>query len=140
MQEERRCGLLIRKIHTKLEKDANNAMRDADLSFAQISILELLNSVPGQQMQVKEIQKHEKLAQSTTAGLVSRIEQKGFVECWSDSEDRRLKWVKLTARGQDCCVKADERMKVAEDMLLRNLTDTEKEILLSLLQKVSNSI
>ena len=56
---------------------------------------------------MKEIERHFQVAQSTVAGIVVRLERKGFVEAAGDRSDRRIKLVRLTAEGEGCCKKAE---------------------------------
>ena len=39
MTEAGACAVLIRQIHTELEKNANNSLRQDDLTMSQISVL-----------------------------------------------------------------------------------------------------
>ena len=71
-------GLLIKHIHDSLEKKANNELRDKDLTLMQISILiELKHAVNGE-MTMKEIEHRFHIAQSTTAGIVSRMKKRSM--------------------------------------------------------------
>ena len=80
------------------------------------------------------------MAQSTTTGIVLRLEQKGFVECFGSEQDRRVKMVRLTQTGERCCYLADRHLEEAEEKLLSGLTETERMIFYSLLVKVHQSI
>ena len=130
------CGAFIKQIHDALEKSANNALRHQDLTMAQVGVLLALNDASDHELHLKELEQVLRVAQSTAAGIVTRLEQKGFVEGFGDSRDRRIKMVRLTPAGIDCCHEAKEIMESAERQLLSSLTDTEQGILMSLLQKV----
>ena len=75
------CGSLIKIIHDSFEREANNTMRPQGLTAAQGTALQILFNEGNGQMTLKEFEKHLHVAQSTTAGIVSRLEQKGFVKC-----------------------------------------------------------
>ena len=76
-------GLLIKHIHDSLEKKANNELRDKDLTLMQVSILiELKHGVNGE-MTMKEIEHRFHVAQSTTAGSVSRMKKEVCKDIWS---------------------------------------------------------
>ena len=76
-------GLLIKHIHDSLEKKANNELRDEDLTLMQVSILiELKHAVNGE-MTMKEIEHRFHIAQSTTAGIVSRMKKEVCKDIWS---------------------------------------------------------
>lgn len=137
---KKNCGILIKQIHTTLEKNANNTLRKSDLTTAQVSVLLALNFKHDGKMSLKDLEKEMSLAQPTVVGIVSRLEQKGLIEYCYDISDKRMKFAQITESGRNCCAYADERMNEAEKNLLGCLTDTEKDIFLALLEKVSDSL
>ncbi|MDY2813869.1 MAG: MarR family transcriptional regulator [Dorea sp.] len=140
MQECRVCSTLIKQIHDEMEKRANNSLRSQDLTMAQVGVLMELYRASGKQLPLKELEHRLHVAQSTAAGIVVRMEQKRFVESFGSPGDRRIKMVKITADGEACCLVAEQQMKNAEEELLAGLTETERSIFLSLLQKVCDTL
>ncbi|MGN0162386.1 MAG: MarR family winged helix-turn-helix transcriptional regulator [Candidatus Ornithomonoglobus sp.] len=140
MQNERSCGMLIKKINNTLEKNANNALRSSGLTLAQMSAVVIIKETCDKQISLKELEKTLFVAQSTAAGIVSRLENKGLVTSAVDAEDRRIKLVKLTPEGERYCDIAEKNMAEAEKNILSGLTETEQEIFYSLLRKVSETI
>lgn len=134
------CGALIKQIHDELEKNANNAMRVHDITMAQCSALLILNGAPEKQMTLKELERRLRVAQSTAAGIVARLEQKGRVEGFGSPDDKRIKMVRITQHGIECCQRAEQDMEQAENMLLSGLTKTEQGIFLSILKKVRDTL
>lgn len=134
------CGKLIKLISDEMRKNANNAMRSQDMTMSQFSALLELNQAPEKQRSLKELEQSLHVAQSTVAGIISRLEQKGFVEAFGDAADRRIKLVRITPAGCECVVNAEKDMAQAEQKLLSALTETEREIFYVLLQKVRNSL
>ena len=140
MNEKIPCGQLLKQIHDGLEKQANNDLRAHDLTMAQVSVLMLLNRADGGTLTLKEIEKALHVAQSTSAGIVTRLEQKGFVTSFGDTEDKRIKRVRITETGQQCCSEAQENMDHVDDVLLAGLSEEEQAILRMLLIRVSRNI
>lgn len=103
MEQRYSCGALVKQIHDALEKDANNMMRPKGLTMAQFSVLMILREAEGLQAPLKELERALHVAQSTAAGIVSRLEQKRYVTCYTSQEDRRIKMVRLTPDGLECC-------------------------------------
>lgn len=134
------CGTMIKHIHDEMEKNANNAMRPMGLTMAQVGCILLLRDSENECRSLKEIEQIMHVAQSTAAGIVARLEKKGFVEGYSDPNDGRIKMVRLTDSGRDCCEKADNDMRQAEDNLLSPLTETERILFHSLLVKIRDSL
>ena len=137
---KRACGMMIKQIHDCLEKDTNNTLRAQDLTMAQVGALIELRSAEEKQMPLKELERRLHVAQSTAAGIVVRLEQKGFLESFGSSDDRRIKMVRITAKGEDCCMDSDRGMEQAEQKLLHSLTQEEKTVFLDLLEKVCNGM
>ena len=136
MQKSDLCGALIKKIHDEIEKKANALLRQQDLTLSQMNVLMELEAVPGHQLTLKELEALLHVAQSTAAGIVMRLEQKGFVESFTDENDRRVKNVAITPSGMECCRNAASNVQRMETQLLSGLTDTEKEQFRDLLEKV----
>ena len=140
MADQTSCGMLLKQINDELEKRANNALRSQDLTIAQLGALMVLNQSPERQMPLKELERKLHVAQSTAAGIITRLEQKELVESLGDAADRRIKMVRITQQGVQCCISAEQNMDQEETLLLSGLTDTEKLIFISLLQKVRNTL
>lgn len=139
MKEKNNCGMLIRQINNALEKRVNNQLKEKDLTFSQMSaLIEILNA-PAKKLTFKELEKRLSLAQSTTAGLISRLEQKKLVIVSGDSDDKRIKYVEITSPGEKFCQEARQEMEHTEKMLLENLSTAEKESLLSMLEEVNRT-
>ncbi len=140
MEERRDCGGLIKQIDDEMRKNANNAMRSQNMTLAQLEALLELERAPGRQRSLKELEKLLHVAQSTAAGIISRLEQKGFVQGFEAAEDRRVKLVRITPAGQACVCQALLSRNAAEERLLAGLTETERQIFYTLLKKVRDSL
>ena len=135
-----KCGLLIKQINDALEKQANNALRGLDLTMVQVAVLLQLNELPDKQTSLKELERFLRVAQSTTAGIVARLEQKGLVEGVGDPSDKRIKMVRITAQGEQCCAGSRVNMDNTEEMLLSSLSKEEQQTFKTLLQRVNDSL
>lgn len=137
LDRERDCGMLIRQINNALEKRCNSQLKEIDLTFSQMAALIELSNTSAKKLTFKELEKRMSLAQSTTAGLISRLEQKKLVSVSGDEGDKRIKYVEVTALGETYCNRAKQDMEDMEAKLLEDLSEEEKEILISLLNKVN---
>lgn len=115
-------------------------MRSQNMTMAQLEALVTLDQMPEKQMSLKELEQTLHVAQSTAAGIVVRLEQKGLAEGFGDANDRRIKKVRITPAGKEHVLCAKQNAMEAEDKLLASLTATEREIFFVLLQKVRNSL
>ena len=133
-------GFLIKQIHDRLEKQANNTLRGKDLTMMQISVLMELQEAEQKQRSMKELERKFCVAQSTVAGIISRLEQKGFVEAFGDPSDKRIKLVHITPDGEACCREAAGYMAEAEQMLLHGFSEDEKAIFNQLLARAAENM
>lgn len=140
MEMQRDCGPLIKQINDELRKNANNALRAESMTFAQLEALLQLEQVPDKTRSLKELEQLLHVAQSTVVGIISRLEQKGLVNSFGDTADRRIKLVRITPAGIECTRAARHHQAEVEERLLSGLTEAERDIFYLLLKKVRDSL
>lgn len=140
MEQHQDCGLLLKQISDELRKNGNNALRSQDLTLTQLDALAALDQAPNRRRSLKELEQILHVAQSTAAGIIARLEQKGLVEGLGDAADRRVKLVRITPAGAECVRAALHHRAEAEERLLSGLTETERAIFYTLLKKVRDSL
>lgn len=133
-------GPLLKQIHDALEKESNHMLRPDDLTMVQMHLLFILKNREDGTCTLKELEKILHVAQSTTVGIIKRLEQKGFVECYGDANDKRIKIAKITREGSKVCKQAQEGLQKVEQHALEGLTEDEIGIFVDLLQKVRKSL
>lgn len=138
--ENRDCGRLIKQINDALEKRANKAVHEQGLTVTQTAALVILESSKERQMPLKRLEQELHVAQSTAAGIVSRLEQKRLVAGYADPEDKRIKLVRLTPLGEQKCQIAKENMNRAEKGFLSCLTEEEAQVFYRLLEKLRDHL
>lgn len=139
MSKNYSCGTLLKQIHDIMEKNANNVLREQDLTISQSGVLVLLDEKEGKTASFKELEKDFGVSQPTMVGILNRLEQKDLVEVLNDTEDKRIRKAHLTQKGEDKCKKGYKHMNLAEEQLLNSLTDEEKMEFNRLLLKVRKS-
>ena len=139
MSKNYSCGTLLKQIHDIMEKNANNVLREQDLTISQSGVLVLLDGKEGKTASFKELEKDFGVSQPTMVGILNRLVQKDFVEVLTDSEDKRIRKARLTQKGAEKCKEGYKHMNLAEEQLLKNLTKDEKMEFNRLLLKVRKS-
>ncbi|WP_298029870.1 MarR family winged helix-turn-helix transcriptional regulator [uncultured Dysosmobacter sp.] len=140
MKNRTALGALVKRIYDSFEKQANSLLRTQDLTMAQFGVLVELSLTAEKQLTLKELEQRLHVAQSTTAGIVVRLEQKKLVECFGDPVDRRIKLVRITAAGEKRLQYADQDMEATERSMLSALSAQEQDTLLRLLEKLCSSL
>lgn len=130
-------GYLIKNINDKLKIKADADLKRYNLTFTQSRVFAFLQENGGQATQ-KEIELFLDVSHPTVVGIVSRMEQNGYVTTWIDSKDKRVKNVKLTKQAEEIGIDMEQNMLKNEKMLLSPLTEEEAKKLKEMLQLISN--
>ena len=136
---DNRCSARVKHINDALQKDCNNSLKTVGLTMSQLTVLHLLEHSSGGALTLKELEKQLQVAQSTAAGIISRLEQKGFTEGHTGT-DKRVKIVRITDAGRGCLAQAQVHAEASEARLLSALTREEQILFSSLLKKVSEHL
>lgn len=131
-------GYLIKSINDKLKVKADADLKRYHLTFTQSRVFAFLQEKGGQATQ-KEIEVFLDVSHPTVVGIVSRMEQSGYVTCWQD-EDRRNKNVKLTQKAHSLGMDMEQHMLETERHLLEPLSSVEAEQLKRLLLRMNNHL
>jgi DNA-binding MarR family transcriptional regulator len=140
MEDNLSCSILLKQIHDVQKKNIDNTLRNLDLTFSQINVLRALVHSTDKQMSLKELEKILHVAQSTTARIVTKMEGKGLIDSFSDVSDKRIKYIRLTQYGEQYSNNAKLKLEEEETRLLSSLTETEKIVFVSLLQKIAGNL
>ena len=133
--EESPCGMLVRQLHLMLSKQTNNALREQELTMPQLMALLLLSRAEGNELSLKELERALQTSQPDVAGVASRLTRKGMVDSFTDPQDKRMKRVRITERGEACCRAAKDNMAQSEQALLSKMSLAERQMFCELLQK-----
>lgn len=133
-------GWYIKRIDNALEKEANQNLQALNLTMQQNHALVMLVHAEGHTLSLKELEERFCAAQSTVAGLVSRLEKKGLVEAVPNPADKRIKLVRLTEAGQRLCAISRQNVLDSEARLTSLLSPEEREAFLACLQKVYEAV
>ena len=114
----------IRKIVRSLNIESKGLQKDFGLSIPQLLCLGHLENQPHFQSTHKELMEFLSLNSSTITGIISRLEKRGYVARLSNSNDRRLKSITLTASGKKLL---DETPNILHDRLSIKLNSLSEE-------------
>lgn len=139
MGQENLCAILIKQIGDTLQKNGDNEIKKTGLTFAQLIALLAINEATDKRLSLKELEKALNTAQSSTARIVMKLENKGFINSLGDPADKRIKYVQISPVGEQFCEGARRSLYECEENLLSPLTEVERTVFLTLLQKVRNN-
>ena len=131
-------GHFIRILHWCTDQAMTTALEEMDLTAAQGRIMGFLAHQPNPPCP-RDIETEFHLSHPTVSGLLSRLEQKGFIRLQTDPEDRRCKRIFIQPKGQECLQTMHQTILGIETLLVRDFTEEEKQQFSSFLQRaISN--
>ena len=133
-------GLYIKRISDAIAKRANRSLQSHNLTLSQSHMLITRANSEERIHSLKELEAHFHVAQSTMAGLVSRLERKGMLKTIADPDDRRVKLVQLTRTGYETSQACIADIHRDEELLTANLSEQEKLLLMDMLKRVYTSL
>lgn len=131
-------GYLIKSINDKLKVKADAELKRYNLTFTQSRVFAYLQEKGGQSTQ-KEIEVFLGVSHPTVVGIVSRMEQSGYLTCRQD-EDKRNKNVKLTPKAQALGMDMEQHVLENERHLLAPLNEAEAAQLKQFLIQIYNHL
>lgn len=140
MEDTPTIGQLIKQIHDAIERLANQSLRQRDLTLVQMWVLLSLNDQEEKTYSLKELEHILGVAQSTCAGIVTRLAAKKLVETFTPASDKRMKLVRITPAGMRCCQETQAEIKELDQTMFRGLSPEECAVFHALLQRIYHNV
>lgn len=127
-------GYQLRRTYGAVRKNLIRIFGDEGLAPGQFSILMLIAANPGYtQTAISEL---ARLDRSTIVPTISHLEKIGFVERQKSKTDARAHAVYITGKGQTALGVIAPKLKVSEDRLTADLSESEKQELIVVLRNI----
>lgn len=127
-------GHLLRILHWCTDQSMTAALEKMDLTAAQGHIMGYL-AHQKQPPCSRDIEAEFQLSHPTVSGLLSRLEQKDFIELREDPEDRRRKRIYVLPKGRECHALMHCAIQENEQRIVEGFTPEEREQFAALLQR-----
>ena len=88
----------------------------------------------------RDIEEYFQLSHPTVSGLLSRLEQKGFIEFRPDGQDKRCKRIYLLPKGRELHETMHQTILFTEEKLVQDFTEEEKAQFAVLLQRAIHNL
>ena len=111
-----------------------SALEEMDLTAAQGRIMGFL-AHQQEPPCPRDIETEFHLSHPTVSGLLSRLEQKGFIQHCPDPVDRRCKRIFIQPKGQECLQTMHQTIRGIETLLVQDFTEEEKQQFSSFLHR-----
>ena len=91
--------MMFKHIDNALGINFNYEMKELDLTKTQTDLIRFIHGNPGKNITQKDIEEGLKLKNPTITGVITRMEEKGFVKTMTDLDDKRCKLICLTEKA-----------------------------------------
>lgn len=133
-----KLGKSFKFLSAGIEKVANRMLKEVDLSMAQSIALIWLGEAEGHELPIKVIERRFGKAQSTTLGIINRLEQKGLVS--TCLREHKTKHVTITPQGLALVDIICTSMRTADELLFEGFTPGERMLFIELLRKAEGNL
>ncbi len=131
-----KVAILIKKASLEFDKVSNPYFIKYELTSSQYKILKYLYSINNHQARLVDLEKIYSMTHPTALGLVSQLENKGFITKLNNPKDKRGKFIVLTEKALLMQNELENVGEEIENNLTKNLTIKEKNELIFLLKKI----
>lgn len=131
-----KISILIKKTALVFDKISNQLLMPYELTGSRFKILMVLYHAPDASVRQADIENKFAMTNPTVTGLVQKLEVKDLVKRMPHPEDKRSKVLVLTDRAIEM---KEELLALADDLeagMTKNLNESERELLASLLMKM----
>lgn len=130
-------SFLFKYINRESDKFIDEKLKKYNITHSQQAILGYLQHVDREYVIQKDIEKHFYISNPTVSGLLTRLEQKGFIERLPHPKDKRTKIIRLTSKAQELHQDIVNSIKQLDEFYRSILTVEEEKALLLILNKVA---
>lgn len=125
---------MLRLLHWCTDQNMTAALESMELTASQGHIMAFLAHQESPPCP-RDIETEFQLSHPTVSGLLSRMEQKGFIELRTDPEDRRCKRIYILPKGEQCHELMHRTIQENEKRIVEGFTPEEQEQFAALLQR-----
>lgn len=127
---------LLKLIGDAIESKANKRLKHYDMTLTQGRILSFLYECSGQKIAQKELEEYFQVSHATIAGILKRLELKGYIHSEMDPLDKRMKIVSLKPEYRTKSLKAAALQKEIEETITRGMEEPQVEETRQILQQM----
>ncbi len=136
--KKKSIGGMIKYISDKVRQKADNNLKDHNVTLSQVRVLNFLWRENGSCSQ-KQIEDFLQVSHPTVVGLVSRMEQSGYIQTSVSPDDKRNKIVTVTDSGMSLACELCRYMEDIDKRMLVGLTDEQQAQLADMLYIVAQN-
>jgi DNA-binding MarR family transcriptional regulator len=116
----------IRAIFYSLERIGGRSLTSRELNSSQQNVLVLLHERENEEMSLREIEEELNLSQTGVAKLTTQLFKGGWINKYTDENDKRIKRVSLSEQGRRYCASSEKTVLETESNLLDGMSKEEQ--------------
>lgn len=133
-------GFLVKQINNVFEKELNDRLRTIGITSSQCAVLDYLFHSNKEEVNQRDIERNLNLKNPTVTGLLKRLDEKGYVLCVPNEEDKRKKNIYLTEKAYDIQRRMEADRKKLDKRLTMGLSKKEAAAVTRALEKMLYNI
>lgn len=133
-------GFLIKQINNVFEKELNDRLRTVGITSSQCAVLDYLFHTNKEEVNQRDVERNLNLKNPTVTGLLNRLDEKGYILCVPNEEDKRKKNIYLTEKAYDIQRRMEADRKKLDKRLTMGLTKKEVAAVTRALEKMLYNI
>lgn len=137
MENKRLYGLLC-CLHRQMRRDNHKLFAEYGITHVQMHAMVFIQceTEEGRSVCQRDIEKQVNLRASAMSTMLSNLEKNGLIVRTVSEDDARTKFVNLTEKGKDLCLKNKLLMEKCDGIVQSALTEEEQETFKNLLLKI----
>ena len=128
-------GFMIKQINNVYEKDLNERLKTIGITSSQCAVLDYLFHTSREEVSQRDVERHLNLKNPTVTGLLKRLDEKGYILCVPNANDKRKKNIYLTEKAYDIQRRMENDRRKLDKELTRGMTKREIAALRKNLEK-----
>jgi DNA-binding MarR family transcriptional regulator len=133
------CVLNVYVLAVMIERASTAWLKDQGLpSLTAFNVLTILHGA-GEPLQPSTISDRLMVTRGTLTGILDTLERNGYTQRTQHAHDGRMRWVRLTPKGQAVVDALRPRIHRAERRLVTGLIPTEQEMLIDMLGRMQHA-
>ena len=133
-------GHLVRILHWCCDQTMTEALNNMGLTASQGRLMAFVARRGQQPTYARDVESELHLTHPTVSGLLSRLEQKGFVELITDPNDRRSKQIVISEKGLACHERMHAVILENESRIVQGFSPEEKAQFTQFLQRAIDNV
>lgn len=133
-------GFLVKQINNVFEKELNERLRRIGITSSQCAVLDYLFHTNKEEVNQRDVERNLNLKNPTVTGLLKRLDEKGYILCVPNEEDKRRKNIYLTEKAYDIQRRMEADRKKLDKRLTMGMSKKEVDAVTKALEKMLYNI